>query len=102
LAIESARQQLLQADADRFLHVILHEWKTDTYYSTKLEVNIELVVYGDGEAELLRKTFANVEEARSGKFSPKGRNAEIVSQLYPPKLAELLEDVEVASALAVP
>ena len=102
LSVESARQQLLQADADRFLHIILHELKTDTYYSTKLEVNIELVVYGDGEAELLRKTFASVEEARSGKFSPKGRNAEIVSQLYPLKLAELLEDVEVASALAVP
>jgi hypothetical protein len=102
LAVESARRQLVQADADRFLHVILHEWKTDTYHSTKLEVNIELVVYGDGEAELLRKTFANVEEARSGKLSPKGRNAEIVSQLYPRKLAELLEDFEVASALAIP
>ena len=99
ISLERSRSDLMQAEADRYLLFVINEWKTDTYWSTVLQYSLELTVKGPDGAERLHKDFTGREEGKSELFTPKGRNAEVVSNLYPATLKKVIEDVEVAAAL---
>jgi len=99
LSLDRSRNDLMQAKADRYLLLVINEWKTDTYWSTALQYSLELTIQSPDGAERLHKDFTGREEGKSELFTPKGRNAEVVSKLYPAKLKEIFEDGEVAAAL---
>jgi hypothetical protein len=98
-SLEQLRKDLMRANADRYVLLILNQWKTDTYQSTALYYALELTIYGRDGVERMRKDFAGKDEGRSVALTPKGRNAEMVGQLYPARLKKIFEDEKVVAAL---
>lgn len=99
LSLERSRDELMRADADRYVLLVLNEWRTDTYWDTVLSYSMELTIHGPGGAERLSKDFTGKDEGRGAGHRHKTRNAQIVAELYPAKLKEMFEDGEVAAAL---
>lgn len=59
----SAREQLLAADADRFLLLLVNEWKSDVYANIGLGYNVRMdVLQSDGSTEVERAFRQKLEE----------------------------------------
>ena len=93
----AAREALLKARAERFVLLLIREWKTDTYMNTELINDVALEVLGPGGAKLADKTLKG-RETLGGAFVPADVrvNAE---KAIKRKLEEAFNDPAVASAL---
>lgn len=63
--ISSIVDSLLKKHADRYLLLVLHEWKADTYSQTSVRFNLELIVYGENGTQLAR-TSSEGKDAHPG------------------------------------
>ena len=62
---DKAREILLKAEADRFVLMVLNEWKTDTYFNTGLRHDITLKVLTKDGSQLVEKKLGGDENLGS-------------------------------------
>lgn len=92
-----ARAALLKADADRFVLMLLNEWKTDTYFNTGLRHDITLNVLTKDGTRVAEKIIGGDENLGSITLPADVRvKAETAIRQ---KLETLLNDPSVVSAL---
>lgn len=93
----AAREALLKVQAERFVLLLVREWKTDTYMNTALINDVTLEVLGPDGATLAEKALKGRENL-GGAFVPADVrvNAE---KAIKRKLEEAFSDPAVASAL---
>jgi hypothetical protein len=92
--------RLTEGHPDRALLLVLREWKADTYQNTALLYDVSLQVL-DGEGRLLAEKKLVGKDNLGGSFwNPPAHAKEAVPQAFVRKLTELLDDPQVAAALA--
>ncbi len=93
----TARRKLLAADADRYVFLVLQEWKSDTYISTALLYNVSLEVLGSSGAQLADTTLRGKDNLGAGLVPADARTA--VETAVRLKLEAAFNDPEIVAAL---
>ena len=99
--VDESQARLMDFDANRYLLVILNEWRSNTYSRTEFNYNIDLIVFSSDGAEVLQKTFSGSEVGSDSSFSPKERNTVVLSKIYLETLQKIFDDAEVTAALTL-
>ena len=97
--ISEGRRALLDADADRYVMLILHEWKSDTYQNVGLRYNVTLNVYGKDGSELAEKTLSGNDNLGGSAWNPPAHSRTAVPNAYRKKLEQLFNDRTVIASL---
>ncbi len=93
----TARRKLLAVDANRYVLLVLQEWKSDTYITTALIFNVSLEVLGPGGAQLADTTLRGKDNLGAGLVPADARIA--VETAVRQKLEAAFNDPEIVAAL---
>ena len=93
----TARRKLLAVDANRYVLLVLQEWKSDTYITTALIYNVSLEVLGPGGAQLADTTLRGKDNLGAGLVPADARTA--VETAVRQKLEAAFNDPEIVAAL---
>ncbi len=93
------RQFLTQTGADKSVLLTLREWKSDTYMSTALHYDIELIVFGSKNDVLGNKTLVGKDDLGGSLVNPPAHARSAVPAAFRKKLEELFSDPNIVQAL---
>ncbi|MEM7120249.1 MAG: hypothetical protein AAF563_03160 [Pseudomonadota bacterium] len=93
----AARQELLITDADRYVLLVLQEWKSDTYINTAFIYNATLEVLGPTGVPLAEKTLSGRDNLGAAAVPADARID--VENAVRQKIEEMLNDPEIVAAL---
>lgn len=91
--------EMKEISTERFVLLILNEWKSDTSTNTALLYNIELQVLDNKGNILVRKTLQGRDDLGGDNFNPPEHARNAVGNEFKYKLEQLLNDRDVINAL---
>lgn len=94
-----ARQALVNTGAEKALLLALNEWKADTYSTTGLIYDIELLILGSDGTVLARTTRKGKDDLGGSAWNPPAHSREAVPIAFRSKLEELFSDADIYNQL---
>lgn len=95
----AARSTLLSAKADRYVWLLLQEWKSNTYIRTSLHYNIVLRILGADGAVRGKKLLSGRESLGGNAMNPPGHSRAAIPKAFRGKIEELFSDPGIIHAL---
>lgn len=99
LSFSNARKRLLKEKATRFVLMTIKEWRSDTYWSTKLDYDVDLKIFGEDGSIRGGRNMQGTEVGRSDAFTPKERSREMVRVKFKKIVEQLFNDPKTAAAI---
>lgn len=99
MAKTETRNELQKAKVDRYVLLTLRDWRSDTYWSTKVLYDMHLEIMSANGSGLEQREIRGTEAGRSDALSPKERSREIVPAKFRRIMELLFNDPKIAAAL---
>jgi hypothetical protein len=94
-----ARQALVDTGAEKAVFLALNEWKADTYSTTGLIYDIELLILGADGTVLARATRKGKDDLGGSAWNPPAHSREAVPIAFRSKLEEIFSDADIHNQL---
>lgn len=97
--LAGAKGTLLKVEGDRYLLIVVNEWKADTYSNTKLLYTLSASVFEGNGVLLAENKISGTDNLGGSAWNPPAHASKVVPIAMRDKLDELLNTEEILDAL---